>query len=256
MIYTQRWGRGDHKALLLHCSLAGSDAWRGMAEYLAGDLSMTGIDFPGHGRSSGWDGQGDFHAACAAAATAVLEGPRHLIGHSLGATVALRLAAEQPHLVQSLVLIEPVFFAAARGSDTYTAFEEEVAPFARAIAAGHYEDAARRFTDLWGTGAAWQDLPATLRQSFVDRIGLVPATEGALFHDNAGVVAQGQIERITCPVLLIEGDQSPAIIHAINSALAERLPDATRVSINGAGHMVPVTHARHTAAAIRKFLKG
>ena len=254
MIYTQHWGKGDQRALMLHCSLASSDAWRGLAGYLADDLSMTGIDFPGHGRSSDWDGQGDYHAMCTAAAAGVLDEPMHLIGHSLGATVALRLAVEQPELVRSLVLIEPVFFAAAKGLDAYAEFEKEVAPFAKAFRAGRYEAAARMFTDLWGTGAAWQDLPAALRQSFVDRIGLIPATEGALYHDNADVVAEGKIEAIACPVLLIEGDQSPAIIHAINGVLAERLPDATRVSVKGAAHMVPITHAKEVAQAISGFL--
>ncbi|HGG65873.1 MAG TPA: alpha/beta hydrolase [Rhodobacteraceae bacterium] len=255
MIYTQHWGKGDQRALMLHCSLASSDAWRGLAGHLAECLSMTGIDFPGHGRSLDWDGQGDYHAVCTAAAAGALKDPMHLIGHSLGATVALRLAVEQPEMLRSLVLIEPVFFAAAKGLDAYAVFEDEVAPFAEAFAAGQYEDAARMFTDLWGTGAAWQDLPAALRQSFVDRIGLIPATEGALYHDNADVVAEGKIEGITCPVLLIEGDQSPAIIHAINGALAERLPDATRVSIKGAGHMVPITHAGQVAEEIRKLLQ-
>ncbi len=255
MIYTQHWGKGDQRALMLHCSLASSDAWRGVAGHLAECLSMTGIDFPGHGRSSDWDGQGDYHAACTAAAAGALKEPMHLIGHSLGATVALRLAVEQPEMLRSLVLIEPVFFAAAKGLDAYAAFEEQVAPFAEAFAAGQNEDAARLFTDLWGTGAAWQDLPAAVRQSFVDRIGLIPTTEGALYHDNAEVVAEGKFEGINCPVLLVEGDQSPAIIHAINGALAERLPDATWVSIKGAGHMVPITHAEQVAVEIRKFLQ-
>ncbi|WP_428543548.1 alpha/beta fold hydrolase [Profundibacter sp.] len=235
--YTQHWGKGDQRALMLHCSLAISDAWRGLAGHLADTLSMTGIDFPGHGRSSDWDGQGDYHAVCTAAAAG-----------------ALRLAVERPDMVRSLVLIEPVFFAAAKGLDAYAVFEEEVAPFAEAIGAGQNEDAARMFTDLWGTGAAWQDLPAALRQSFVDRIGLIPATEGALYHDNADVVAQSKIEGITCPVLLIEGDQSPAIIAAINGALAERLPDVTQFSIKAAAHMVPITHAKEVAQAIGGFL--
>ncbi len=254
MINSQSWGDGAQGALLLHCSLASSDAWRGVAGHLTSDLTMKALDFPGHGNSVDWDGTGDYHELCYDVAVAFLTRPMHLIGHSLGATVALRLAVEQPELVRSLVLIEPVFFAAAKGLDAYAVFEKEVAPFAKAFGAGQNEDAARMFTDLWGTGAAWQDLPAALRQSFVDRIELIPATEGALYHDNAGVVAQGKIEGITCPVLLIEGDHSPAIIHAINGALAKRLPDATRVSVKGAGHMVPITHAKEVAQAIGRFL--
>jgi pimeloyl-ACP methyl ester carboxylesterase len=33
-----------------------------------------------------------------------------------------------------------------------------------------------------------------------------------------------------------------------------RLPDARRVSVDGAGHMVPITHPAEVAEAIRDFL--
>jgi pimeloyl-ACP methyl ester carboxylesterase len=178
----------------------------------------------------------------------------HLIGHSLGATVALRLAVERPELVQSLVLIEPVFFAAAKGTVAYQNHLDEVLPFAQAFEQERYEEAARMFTDEWGTGAPREALPTAMRQACVDRIGLIPATEGALYLDNAGIFAQGRIEAISCPVLLIKGDQSPEIIAAINGALAARLPQATQVQIKGAGHMAPISHAAAVATEISRFL--
>lgn len=254
MIYSQRWGTGAQPALLLHCSLASSDAWRGLAGHLSDHLTMTGIDFPGHGRSPDWDGRGDYHALCTEAAASALQAPVHLIGHSLGATVALRLAVERPEMVKSLVLIEPVYFAAMKGTEAFERHLDEVAPFAQAFLQNHHEDAARLFTGMWGTGAAWQTLPEALRQAFVARIGLIPATEAALYDDNAEVFSDGRIEAINCPVLLVEGDQSPDTIAAINAVLEARLPHATRVRIAGASHMVPISHAGEVAAAIRAFL--
>jgi len=254
MIYSQNCGAGAQKALMLHCSLASSEAWRGVAGHLLDDLSMTGIDLPGHGRSDDWNGQGDYHAACTSAAAQALQIPMHLIGHSLGATVALRLAVERPEMVQSLVLIEPVFFAAAKDTAAHQRHLDEVALFAQAFEQKRYEDAARLFTGAWGTGAPWQTLPDALRQAFTDRIGLIPATEAALYQDNAGMFSKGRIEAIDCPVLLIEGDHSPEIIAAINDALATRLPQASRVQINGAGHMAPISHAGAIAKEIRGFL--
>lgn len=254
MIYSQTWGTGPQKALLLHCSLASSDAWRGMAAYLGDDLSMTGIDFPGHGRSPDWDGQGDYHVHCTDAAAAALVEPMHLIGHSLGATVALRLAVERPELVTSLTLIEPVFFAAAKGTAALQDHLDETVAFTQACLQNRHADAARIFTEGWGTGASWDDLPATMRQSFADRIRLVGATEGALYQDNAAVVAEGRIEAISCPVLLLEGDQSPEIIAAINGVLKARLARVKQARISGAGHMLPITHPGKVAAQIAAFL--
>lgn len=254
MIFSQNWGDGAQAALLLHCSLASSDAWRGMADHLLHDLTMTGIDFPGHGRSDDWDGQGDYHAQCTRAAETALLAPVHLIGHSLGATVALRLAVERPEMMKSLVLIEPVFFGALKGTDAFQDHLKEVAPFAQAFDESRPEDAARMFTGMWGTGANWEALPIAMRTSFVERIGLIPATEAALYDDNAGVFSEGRIEGIKCPVLLIEGTLSPSIISAVNGVLNARLPLATRMEIEGAGHMAPISHAGAVATKIAAFL--
>ncbi|KPU84017.1 hypothetical protein JI58_06245 [Marinosulfonomonas sp. PRT-SC04] len=75
MIYAQTWGTGAQAALLLHCSLASSDAWRGVAGHLADDLTMTGFDFPGHGKSSDWDGVADYHSICTKAGLGQLARP-------------------------------------------------------------------------------------------------------------------------------------------------------------------------------------
>jgi pimeloyl-ACP methyl ester carboxylesterase len=73
------------------------------------------FDLPGHGRSAPWAGT-DYHSDATAVAAALLHGPTHIIGHSFGATVALRLAVERPDLVSRVTLIEPVMFAAAGGA--------------------------------------------------------------------------------------------------------------------------------------------
>ena len=58
------------------------------------------------------------------------------------------------------------------------------------------------------------------------------------------------------PVLLIEGADSPPVIDAIHTELARRLPQASRLSVPGAGHMVPITHPQIVAAAIAAHLAG
>jgi pimeloyl-ACP methyl ester carboxylesterase len=42
------------------------------------------------------------------------------------------------------------------------------------------------------------------------------------------------------PVLLLQGARSPAITHAMTDRLATLLPRATRVVVEGCGHMGPV----------------
>ncbi|WP_456391114.1 alpha/beta fold hydrolase [Profundibacter sp.] len=254
MIYTQVWGTGAQDALLLHCSLASSDAWRGMAGHLGDNLTMTGLDFQSHGKSADWDGTGDYHAVCTKDAGDLLTRPMHLIGHSFGATVALRLAQERPEMVRSLTLIEPVFFAIAKSTNAYAEHMADFQPFVDAMQRGRHEDAARLFTEVWGTGADWDTLPVVMRDYMSKRIGLIPITAPTLYEDNAGMAVEGRLESVACPVLLAEGVQSPSIVAAINDALAARLPDVTRLRVEGASHMLPITHAGEVAGAIRGFL--
>jgi lipase len=87
-----------------------------------GDIAtLHAFDLPCHGASGDWDGQGDIHDTATDMALTVLDDigaqPIDLLGHSFGATVALRLAIEHPERIRSLIMYEPVFFAAAIRDD-------------------------------------------------------------------------------------------------------------------------------------------
>ena len=67
------------------------------------------------------------------------------------------------------------------------------------------------------------------------------------------MLSGGKLEQIACPVLLIRGGDSPEAIGVINDGLARRIPGATQLDIEGAGHMAPITHPEAVAEAIRAF---
>ena len=106
-------GKGDDQALLLHCSLANSRAWLPLADEFIDILSMIAFYLPGHGMSQDWDYTSDYQDRCLDISSTFINKPIHLVGHSFGATVALRVAQRFPDFVKSISLIEPVFFAAA-----------------------------------------------------------------------------------------------------------------------------------------------
>lgn len=247
-------GIGPNKALLLHCGLAHSGAWAGMASKLNDVLDAKAIDLPGHGQSGEWSGPGNYQERVCEIVAAMLNGPTCLIGHSFGGTVALRMAVERPELVQSLILIEPVYFAAARGSDAFRQYSADYAEFTGALMAGDRITAARAFIATWGAGEPWETLSDQQRAYIVDRIHLIAETSRAVYDDVDEILAPGRLEQVNVPVLLIDGAKSPPIIDAVQSVLQERLSDARRVTITDAGHMSPVTHPAEVAAAVREFL--
>lgn len=251
------------EALFLHCSLAHLGAWRGVAKALAGDLSMLMMDLPGHGKSAAYDiadPKLDYQDLALSWVLALLQaeadGPVDLVGHSFGATIALRLAQAAPDRVRSLTLIEPVLFAAAK---THPLFAENTAymegPFADAMRAGDKDEAARLFNDLWGNGTPWDAVPERMRKDMAARIDLIPVAKNVTHGDVHGQAAPGALEVLEMPCLLIEGAASPAIIATIHDVFEARIPDVKRVVIKGAGHMAPITHPSDVAQAIQDFLQ-
>lgn len=248
---------GARKVLALHCSLAHGGEWAALAAHLTG-VTLIAPDLPGHGATDLWDGRSDIHGDSTRMAVGLAEaaGQVDLLGHSFGATVALRVALERPELVRSLTLIEPVLFAAARaaGGPSFRAFVEGHLEFSRALKEGQKAAAAQMFLSEWGDGTAWDALPKRQQIYVANRIDQVGALDPVLIGDSAGLLTYMRLEALGIPVLLLEGAESPPIIAAIQSALAERLPQQKRLIVAGAGHMVPVTHATEVAAAFRDHL--
>ena len=239
-----RWGFGP-EVLCLHCSLARGRAFAGLAKHLGGHMLLA-PDLPGHGAAADADPDRDLHDQATELALAALPiGP--VIGHSFGATVALRLAIEAPERVTALVLYEPVLFAAAGDGPgrRETAQRDDITVL---LAAGEHGAALDRFLAVWGGGAP---LKPEQRAYMEARIPLIAAASPALNEDAAGILPR--LRRITVPVLLMEGAESPTVIPEINAALAQALPDARRVQVSGAGHMGPVTHTSEVAAEIAGF---
>jgi pimeloyl-ACP methyl ester carboxylesterase len=105
------------RTVLVH-GLAGSSRWWREVEARLGDLELDAVDLPRRlalGELEDW-------------LAARLEPRAALVGHSLGALLAARVAARHPHLVERLVLIAP---AGATGRS----LAGHALPLARALAA-------------------------------------------------------------------------------------------------------------------------
>jgi len=242
--HLRRWG--DGRSFLIHCALAHGGVLAGLAKALPG--GAVAMDLPGHGSSPAWRQDVDYQAQTVSWAAAAMARPGPVFGHSFGATAALRLAVEHPHLVTHLSLAEPVFFAALRLHDpqAYVAHVENFAPVTAAFEAGDMARAAEVFTDLWG-GTPWGDLPGRFRSQLVSLMPLVAAQHAGIDEDSGDVFAPGRLEALECPVVLIRGTDTQPSVRAIHRVLLERLPNAAEHVLGGAGHMAPVSHPQDVA---------
>ncbi|MEP1613676.1 MAG: alpha/beta hydrolase [Roseobacter sp.] len=253
----RQFGNGPRVLLAIHCTLAHAGAWQSVARELPQDFTVMAYDLPHHGQNDVLDATTDIQDASVSFALPFMTSPVDLVGHSFGATVALRLALEHPEKVRSLCLIEPVFFAVAKEDDPigYAQHVETEAPCHAAMQDGDRERAARLFHKEWGDGSQWETLPHQVRRYMIDRIHVVLKQKTSIVDDHARLLAAGRCEELDIPTLLLEGEQSPDIVRTINSGLLKRLPNAQRSVVKGAAHMAPLTHPGIVAGIMVDFLE-
>ncbi len=97
--------------LLIHGWQADRSVWDGVVAALGAGVCPVAVDLAGFGASSGLAGPYTlerFAADLRAELDSLANGPVVVVGHSMGAKVALRLAIDAPKSVAGLILIAPV----------------------------------------------------------------------------------------------------------------------------------------------------
>lgn len=240
-------GEGE-PVVALHCSGSSGAQWLPLAAKLGARYCTLAPDLVGYGRSTAWHGRAAFRLADEAAAVlAVLERldeRAHLVGHSYGGAVALYVARTRPELLASLTLVEPAAFPALRGGDPADAAAlEEITSVAgelkAALAAGDYHGGFGRFVDFWSGAGSWAAMPGEKRAAFAPQLAKVVLDFHAIIGDPAGLDA---VRGIALPTLLVQGGRTVRASRRICARLRDALPAATFRIIDGAGHMLPITH--------------
>lgn len=213
------------------------------------------------------------HVADLASLVSALDAtPSHIVGHSWGGLVALLLAMQRPQLVRSLVLIEPpalTLFVDMPPKPTQLLsllFRKPGAVAAivklGATAMGPAEKAFRRGDDdaairAFGHGVLGKHRFHTLSK---ERYAQVWDNRGP---DRAQMLGSGfpslsteDVAHIDLPVLLICGNESPAVFRHLSQYLLELLPDARLQMIEGASHMVQEDEPEEFNQAVLSFFEG
>ncbi|NIR28488.1 MAG: alpha/beta hydrolase [Gammaproteobacteria bacterium] len=253
-------GTGD-PVVLIHCSSASGTEWSSLCELLTGDFRRVVPDQWSCGASDPWHGRTTFTLAEEAAPIlAIIDRigmPVHLVGHSYGGGVALRVARERPDMIRSLSLVEPsAFHVLRRGGARERRLFREIArvaeTVARAVTSGDYWGGMGRFVDYWNGEGAWNAMAHDARIKLSQRLGKVALDFQALFEEPADLA---DYAALTPPTLIVCGQRSPGPSRRIVEMLADTMPQARVERIAGAGHMSPLTHRDQVNAAIGNHLQ-
>ena len=162
-----------------------------------------------------------------------------IIGHSMGGTLAMMIAARRPDLVGKLMVVD--MYPQPAGLFGGTA--QSMSPLANIIAS---PGGRRLFANLMGAFSP----PEVASRSDPDVVGRA-------VHDLAVTDLSGELPRIRAPLTVVYAVSDPqgraAVDRSFRNAYA-RAAQARFVRIDGSGHMVMLDQPARLRAAIRVFL--
>jgi pimeloyl-ACP methyl ester carboxylesterase len=224
--------RPQHRpVLLIHGAGASSAIWMMVMARLARFTRAVAIDLPGHGPSPAWPGTEpptltDYRDAAGELAAMVGLGPSVVVGHSMGALVAIEAALAWPDKVTALVLCG----AAPR------------LPVSRELMA-ILENDYSHFPEWFAGRALSPAAKPALRRAFV--AAGVAAPQAVAIADFAAVKDADlgpRIAQIRCPMLWLDGGDDRIV--------GDRPPRPGDVRVlTGVGHLVPVEAPAQVASA-------
>jgi pimeloyl-ACP methyl ester carboxylesterase len=253
-LVARRRGRGV-PVVLVHGSAGGLGSWDPVAPLLADAFEVWVYARRGYAPSDDCRGAKTF-AEDVADLSAVLDaagGRAHVVGASYGATVALHAARRGVAGIVSVTLFEPPLFAAGARLvpvlDRYRALVSagELTSASRLFAAEVARIPSTLLDALTPAEAATEDAARAAAQ---EAVGCLHDLE-AMAADEPDVARWGEVR---VPARLVQGSDTWSPMPATMQALADALPQASRVTLAGQSHFATHTAPDLFAGAVRAFL--
>ena len=208
-----------------------------------------------------WNGEGEGasvrqHAKdLAAFITALQAGPVHVVGHSRGGDVVLLMASARPELVRSVILMDPAPLVALLPQTPQATAEVDkrrsfVSAALERLQRGDTEGGLERFIDGVVAPGAWQKMPDPQKQTMRDNAWSIKT----LLTDAKEPFTCAEAGRISVPVLLVTGENSPRSYGDMMEALAPCLKQHEKVTIPNAAHAMNRANPQAFNAAVLEFL--
>jgi pimeloyl-ACP methyl ester carboxylesterase len=224
------------RVVLLHSSIGDSRLWRHQVPVLAERFDVVTPDLPGWGETPLPHSPFSFVEIVSELL------PAALVGNSMGGMIALRTALASPGRVDKLVLIGAGLPAWDWSEEMRSYWGEEDAAFQ----AGRLAEATEINLAFWVRPDLWDEVrPQQLR-----------AFELAADHAEPEVLwpEMSDLSSLDVPTLVVCGDADKPDFLAISRHLAEQIPNAELVFLEGAGHLAGLDRPDELNELLLEFL--
>jgi len=244
------WREAGHgpPVLLLHGVGLNADAWEPQIVGLSPHRRVIAADLPGHGQSEplpeGSD-LSDHVAAMAVLIDALGISPLPVIGHSMGAMIALGLALGHPAKITGLVTLNAVYCRDAQ---------------ARAAVEGRAARMSGGSIDVLGPIGRWfpDDPTGPLARHSTGWLRQMNPKEYAAAYRifaTSDHVHKGRLGKLECRALFMTGVSDPNSTPVMSDRMAREAPNGRSVALPGARHMMHLTHHAEVTSIIAAFLE-
>lgn len=240
-------GSGD-AVIMIHGLGGTSNTFTPQMSVYAGRFRVVRPDLRGSGRSPAGDAPLSIEgmAESIARAADVLGIRRaHFIGHSLGTIVCQHIAAATPSLVASLALFGPL-----------TEPPEAARQNLKARAANARENGMADIADAIVNGATSADTRSNnpVAVALVREMVMRQPPEGyARTCEALSEARAADLSRISCPVLLVAGEDDAVAPVSMSRGMADRLEQARVITLPRCGHWMTFERPAECTTALKDF---
>ncbi len=244
------WQHGQGPSMLLiHGVGMHAEFWSNIESELAQSFALSVIDMPGHGESLPLDinvPQLPDYTDCIARILPVIAQPVVVVGHSMGALIAMDMAVRYKQQLAGIAVLNGVY---RRSSDALLSIQNRVAELSSTKPA----DPTATLERWFGKNPRGIDaLSATACRRWLAEVNIKGYHDAYRAFANADAPADSLLQQVPCPALFMTGELEPNSTPAMSESMNRLVPDSVCKVVDGARHMMPMTHGDHLISALRE----